>query len=73
VIGTLRRVCLPASVALALALAPARSGAPPLEITHTTPPPQPPLTLVEDSVDVVRSAFNAALDRPRLLLLFSPT
>ena len=69
-----RRAWLPACGVLALGLlAPALSGAPPLEITHTTPPPQPPLAVVGDSVDAVRTAFNTAQDRPRLLLMFSPT
>ena len=39
-----------------------------------TPPGQPPLTsLVSNNLDHFKSAFNDAADRPRLVLLVSPT
>jgi hypothetical protein len=39
-----------------------------------TPPGQPPLTsLVPGNLDQFKSAFNDAADRPRLVLLVSPT
>ncbi len=41
--------------------------------THITPPPQPPLVVLSDSLGEVRAAFNAAADRPRVLLMLSPT
>ena len=38
------------------------------------PPGQPPLThLSAGTLDDLRAAFNASSDRPRLLLLLSPT
>lgn len=44
------------------------------EATHLTPPPQPPLVYVSrDNFDDLRSAFNSATDRPRVIALFSPT
>jgi len=44
-----------------------------VELTHITPPPQPPLAVLSDSLGEVRAAFNAAADRPRVLLMLSPT
>jgi len=46
---------------------------PGVEPTHITPPPQPPLVALSDSLGEVRAAFNAAADRPRVLLMLSPT
>lgn len=44
------------------------------EATHLTPPPQPPLVFVSrDNFDDIRSAFNSAMDRPRVIALLSPT
>jgi hypothetical protein len=43
------------------------------ELTHVTPRSQPPLTVLTDSVGEVRAAFNAAADRPRVVLMLSPT
>jgi hypothetical protein len=43
------------------------------ELTHITPPPQPPLVALGDSLGEVRVAFNAAANRPRVLLMLSPT
>lgn len=44
------------------------------EATHITPPPQPALVFVSrDNFDDIRSAFNAAMDRPRVIAMFSPT
>ena len=43
------------------------------ELTHITPPPQPPLVALSDSLGEVRAAFNAAANRPRVLLMLSPT
>jgi hypothetical protein len=44
------------------------------EPTHLTPPPQPPLVFVSrDNFDNLRSAFNSATDRPRVIAMFSPT
>jgi hypothetical protein len=44
-----------------------------VEPTHITPPPQPPLAALGDSLGEVRAGFNAAADRPRVLLMLSPT
>jgi hypothetical protein len=44
------------------------------EATHITPPPQPPLAIItEDNFDDLRAAFNAGADRPRVLVMLSPT
>ena len=44
------------------------------EITHITPRPQPPLAVIaDDSLAPLRQAFNHAADRPRILLMLSPT
>ena len=43
------------------------------ELTHITPPPQPPLVALGDSLGEVRATFNAAANRPRVLLMLSPT
>lgn len=44
------------------------------QATHMTPPPQPPLVIVShDNFDDVRSAFNAAVARPRVIAMLSPT
>lgn len=41
---------------------------------HRTPPGQPPLAeLNAQSIDQLRADFNAAADRPRMILLLSPT
>jgi hypothetical protein len=45
-----------------------------MSMTHFTPTPQPPLQFLDDSTFVqLRDAFNLAADRPRLLLIVSPT
>jgi hypothetical protein len=44
-----------------------------VDTTHVTPSPQPPLVVLSDSVSAVRAAFNAAADRPRVLVMLSPT
>ena len=60
--------------ALTLVALGARPGTPAaVEFTHITPWPQPPLVVLSDSVGEVRTAFNAAADRPRVLLMLSPT
>jgi hypothetical protein len=41
---------------------------------HRTAPGQPPLAeLTPGSLDELRAEFNAAADRPRVILLLSPT
>jgi len=66
------RVLLASLALLALGAAPPDSlgGG---ELTHITPPPQPPLVALGDSLGEVRAAFNAAANRPRVLLMLSPT
>lgn len=62
-----------ASAVLLSLLVPACAAGDP-EATHLTPPPQPPLVFVSrDNFDDLRSAFNSATDRPRVIALFSPT
>jgi len=56
-----------------IALGAAPDTIPGVEPTHITPPPQPPLVALSDSLGEVRAAFNAAADRPRVLLMLSPT
>lgn len=59
---------------VSLALLPLVLGPQTADSTHTTPAPQPPLADVsQDSLASLRSAFNAASDRPRVLAMFSPT
>ena len=74
----LRRVA--AALALIAALAPPlapRAGAAaagPDDLTHLTPPPQPPLEVIgPQTIDVLRDHFNALADRTRMLLMLSPT
>lgn len=56
-----------------LALAQIATGAG-LEVMHMTPPPQPPLsTISPDDLGAFRDAFNASDDRPRVLVMLSPT
>ncbi len=44
------------------------------ELTHMTPPPQPPLAVVpEGDVTPVRELFNREASHPRLLVMLSPT
>ncbi len=58
----------------AVALLSPAAGAQEREFTHLTPPPQPPLVEVgQDDLAGLREAFNAASDRPRILLILSPT
>lgn len=60
--------------ALALIALGAGPGTPAgVDSTHVTPSPQPPLVVLGDSVAGVRAAFNAAADRPRVLVMLSPT
>jgi len=57
-------------------LAPGTGGAAsePDDLTHLTPPPQPPLAVIgPESIGVLRDHFNALADRTRMLLLLSPT
>jgi len=62
-----------AGVALLSLLARASAADHP-EATHLTPPPQPPLVYVSrDNFDDLRSAFNSAMDRPRVIAMLSPT
>lgn len=59
-------------IAGALAATLERSGA--QEATHMTPPPQPPLAVIADrNLEPVRELFNRLADRPRALVLLSPT
>jgi len=45
-----------------------------LEVMHMTPAPQPPLaTISPDDLRSFRDAFNASDDRPRVLVMLSPT
>jgi hypothetical protein len=45
-----------------------------LSVTHITPPPQPPLALIAGrDLTPVRDLFNREADRPRILVLLSPT
>jgi hypothetical protein len=44
------------------------------EATHMTPPPQPPLEVIRGlDVTPLRDQFNRFADRPRVLILVSPT
>lgn len=69
----MRLRALGAGLVLALALLPAAAGGVEQEATHITPPPQPPLAVISDSLAALKAAFNAASDRPRVLLELSPT
>jgi len=71
-----------AAAALALITALAPSLAPPAggtatgpdDLTHVTPPPQPPLEVIgPQTIGVLRDHFNALADRTRMLLMLSPT
>jgi hypothetical protein len=56
------------------ALAAPASGGSGLPVTHMTPPPQPPLELINGrDLAPVRNLFNHEADRPRILVLLSPT
>ena len=70
-----RRAAGPLTAVLAaLALLPFAAGAEEREFTHLTPPPQPPLVEVgQDDLAGLRDAFNAGSDRPRILVILSPT
>lgn len=58
----------------ALVLCPLAAGAQEREFTHLTPPPQPPLVEVgQDTLASLRKAFNTSADRPRILVILSPT
>ncbi len=69
------RAAGPIAVLLAaLALLPLAAGAEERESTHLTPPPQPPLVEVgQDNLAGLKEAFNAGVDRPRILVILSPT
>jgi hypothetical protein len=42
--------------------------------THMTPPPQPPIEAIQGrDVTPVKALFNQNADRPRVLVLLSPT
>ena len=59
-----------------LALLLAAPGARALQLleTHMTPPPQPPIEAIQGrDVTPVRALFNRDADRPRVLVLLSPT
>ena len=63
---------LPAILALVVA-APAVRALQLLE-THMTPPPQPPIESIQGrDVTPVKTLFNSNADRPRVLVLLSPT
>jgi len=66
----LRRITRVAGMVTLVAGVSARAA---VELTHITPPPQPPLAVVRDSLGAVREAFNAAVHRPRLVMMLSPT
>lgn len=45
-----------------------------LPVTHMTPPPQPPLEIIMGrDLAPVRDLFNREADRPRIMVLVSPT
>jgi hypothetical protein len=55
------------------ALVPASRALQVLE-THMTPPPQPPIEAIQGrDVTPVQTLFNRDADRPRVLVLLSPT
>ena len=72
IIGSVR---LRAAAALLAAGAAAFSAhALPLLAPHMTPPPQPPLQMIAGrDLTPVRTIFNRDADRPRILVLLSPT
>ena len=59
---------------LALGVIAATSPAQELLQAHMTPPPQPPIVAIQGrDVTPVRTLFNRDADRPRVLVLLSPT
>jgi hypothetical protein len=69
-------LALVATLALVAVIAPApgRSATEPDDLTHLTPPPQPPLQVIDpQTIGVLRDHFNALADRTRMLLMLSPT
>jgi len=60
-------------ILLVLCVASAARAIEPLQ-THTTPPPQPPLrTIAGRDLTPVQTIFNRDADRPRIVVLLSPT
>ena len=63
-----------AAVLLAAGAAASAAHALPLLAPHMTPPPQPPLQMIAGrDLTPVRTIFNRDADRPRILVLLSPT
>jgi hypothetical protein len=45
-----------------------------VEVTHITPPPQPPLAIIgEQGIGPIRDAFNRGDGQTRIVMLMSPT